>query len=337
MKSLSKNILDGLTFTDIDGKRHPRTYVVLVGIILLLLTMLASCVALEHKSMMDEVQSTPNPVTVTEQPTVSIEPTQGEVATEEPCPIDPAKWVFTDTLPGVKFKRIEPACVYEGLSQSVAWALAVRSGYTRAEAAEALGFADFPMRRLNEVAALTDTKGPASLQVSFTPPHPDFAEWRVGGDGKPAISYALRGCFRTFEVVGNQAKSWNQDYPVICTLSEDSSGSGVVYQLGGHTYASFSEPIRSFALFGYAGNGNWVWLGTQKEPKTSLSDMPNFREDASLTAKLHDLPVWDGAWLEETYGLAGKTLPDGWQSMTSDEDKQDILETLNAFMNEAQP
>jgi hypothetical protein len=336
MKSLSKNILDGLTFTDIAGKRHPRTYVVLAAIILILLGTLASCIALEHQSMMNEVQGTPNPVDVTAVPAASAEPTQ-EAVTEEPCPIDPAKWVFTDTLPGVNFKRIEPACVYEGLGQSVAWALAVRSGYTRAEAAEALGFADFPMRRLSEVTALTDTKGPASLAVTFTPPHPDFAEWRVGGDGKPAISYALRGCFRTYEVVGNQAKSWNKDYPVICTLSEDSYGSGVVYQLGGHTYASFSEPTRSFALFGYAGNGNWVWLGTQKEPKISLADMPDFREESIQAANFHDLPIWGGTWLEKTYGLAEKTLPEGWQSMTKEEDKKAILETLNAAMKEAQP
>lgn len=336
MNSLFKTMLEGLTFTDIAGKRHPRTYVVLAGIILILLAALASGVALEHKALMDDVQGTPIPVKVTPEATASPEPTQAADATEA-CQTDPAQWVFQDALPDDNFKRIEPACVYEGLEKSVAWALAVRAGYTRAEAAEALGFADLPMRRLSEVTALTNTKGPVSIPVSFTPPHPNFAEWRVTGDGQPALNYALRGCFRTYEIVGNQAKTWNQDYPVICVLSEDSFGAQIVFQLDGHTFTSPAEPTRSFALFGYSGEGNWVWLGTQKEPKVNLSTLPDFQQEAQLAAKFQNLPVWDVAWLNETYNLPARTLPEGWQSLTNEADKQAILEGLNTTLSETQP
>lgn len=326
MKPLLNAILDGLTFTDIAGKRHLRTYVVLTSIVLFLLVILASCVALEHKTMMDEVQSTPLPVAITAQPSALPESTP---TPEEPCHSDTANWTFLDVMPGDNFKRIEPACVYEGLGRSAAWAIAVRSGYTRAEAAQALGFSEFPMRQMSEVTALTNTKGPLSLAVSFTPAHPDFAEWRVNPNGETAIVYAMRGCFRTYEVVGNQAQEWNVDYPVICVLSEDSSGSQIVFQLDGHTFTSPSAPTRSFALFGYTGNGDWVWLGTQKEPKVGLETIPDFLEEARTSAEQFGLPVWDTAWLEKNFELPAKPLPESWQSHTQESDKQAILSGLN--------
>lgn len=336
MNSLFKTIWEGLTFTDIAGRRQPRTYTVLAGLLLILLAALASGVALKHQAMMAEVQGTPAPVSVTPEVTPAPERTE-TAARSTPCPTDPAEWVFEDALPDDNFKRIEPACIYEGLGQSVAWALAVRSGYTRAEAAEALGFAGFPMRQLDEVTALTNTQGPVSIPVAFTPPHPNFAEWRVSAAGQPALSYALRGCFRTYEIVGNQAKPWNQEYPVICTLSEDSFGTQMVFQLDGHTFTSPAEPTRSFALFGYGKDGNWVWLGTQQEPKVSLSTLPDFQQEAQLAAKLQNLPVWEAAWLNETYGLPARTLPESWQSLTNETDKQAILAGLQTALSERQP
>jgi hypothetical protein len=326
MKALFNAILDGLTFTDLAGKRHPRTYTVLTGVILILLIALSLGVGLEHKSMMDEVQSTPIPVAVTIEPSEQVEPT---LTPEEPCHSDPKNWTFLDIAPDDNFKRIEPVCVYEGLERSVAWAIAVRSGYTRAEAAKTLGFSELPMRQMSEVMALTNTKGPLSLAVSFTPSHPGFAEWRVGSDGKPAVAYALRGCFRTYKVVGNQTDEWNKDYPVICVLSEDSYGLQIVFQLDGQIFTSSAEPTRSFALFGYAGNGDWVWLGTQKEPKTDLKTMPSYREEAQLSAKQFDLPVWDAAWLEKDFEMSAKALPEDWQSHTQESDKESILNGLN--------
>ena len=329
MKSLLNAICDGLTFTDIAGKRHPRIYVVFTGLILLLLAILAACTALEHKTMMDEVQSMPLAVEIANTPVITSEPAQ---ATAEACPNDPADWIFQDTLPGDNFKRIEPACVYQGLSKPVAWALAIRSGYTRAEASDALGYTAFPIRRLNEVMALTNTKGPLPLSVSFTPPHPDFAEWRIRSDGRLALVYALRGCFRTYEIVGNQARYWNEDYPVVCVLSEDFAGSHTVFKLDNHLFTSAAVSTRTFALFGYAGNGQWVWLGTQKEPKVSLDAILNFFDEARLSAEMHGLPVWDAAWLAEVHGLHPKPLPDNWQTMTDDIAKQAILNELNSYV-----
>jgi hypothetical protein len=334
MRTLFTAIIDGLTFKDIAGKRHPRIYTVLTGAILILLAIFAICVALEHKVMMDEVQYTPVPLEFTPEATLAPEPTQTVSAA---CPVDPTDWAFLDVMPNDNFKRIEPACVYKGLGKSVAWAMAVRSGYTRAEAAHDLGFADFPMRRQNEVVTLTNTKGPLTMEVSFTPPQPDFGEWRVEESGKPALAYALSGCFRTSEIVGNQAKSWNADYPVICVLDEDTAASRVVMTLDGHIYTAEAKPTRSFALFGYGGDGLWFWLGTQKEPTVTLSSLENYSGKAQANAGLYGAELWDSAWLSEQFGLSMKTLPDGWQSAHDEAELQAILKTLNDDLLGAQP
>ncbi len=333
MKSLFTAILDGLTFKDIAGKRQPRAYTVLTGLVLVLLFVLASCVALERSAMMDEVQGTPETVQITVEPSATLEPTP----VAEACPTDPADWNFLDFQAGNNLKRIEPVCVHDNLAKAVAWALAAREGYTRAEATQALGFAEMPLQRLSEVTILTDTQGPLPMQVSFTPTHPDFAEWRVDAQGKPSVAYALRGCFRAGTVAGNQTKLWNQDYPVICTLSEDSFGTQIVFSLNGHIATSESKPTRSFVLFGYAGDGQWVWLGTQKEPKVGLENLSNFADEAAGSAGTHGGPVWNAAWLEETFGLETKTLPESWKTASDETERQAILDALNAFMQEAQP
>jgi hypothetical protein len=331
MKTLLNIFLDGLTYKDLAGKRHPRIYAVLTVGILFLLALLSFLSSQQKRSMMDEVQVTPASLQVKLEQTATLQPTQSIV---EICPPNPDDWIFTNILPDDNFKRIEPVCVYERLGKTVAWAIALRSGFTRAEAAQSLGFNDFPMRQLDEVMALTDTKGPLMIPITFIPPVPDFAEWQVTGDGRLAIVYAVRGCFRTYKVVGNQAQYWEKDYPVMCVLSQDLAGSQNVFQLAGHTYTTSAEPTRSFALFGYTTAGSWVWLGTQKESKVSLTKIPNFLEDARVSAGLSGLPVWDAAWMGEKYLLPSKTLPGSWQTMKTESDRQAILDGLNKFMSQ---
>jgi hypothetical protein len=333
MKSLLNAILDGLTYKDIAGKRQPRTYAVITGVILILVLVLGSGAALERSAMMSEVQGTPETVQITVEPSATLEPTQSV----EACPTDPADWSFLDAQPGSNLKRVEPVCVHDNLAKAAAWALAVREGYTRSEAAQALGFAELPVKRLGEITILTDTKGPLPMQVSFTPTHPDFSEWRVNSNGQPSIAYALRGCFRASTVVGNKAELWNQDYPVICTLSEDSYGSRIVFNLDGYTYTSESIPTRSFVLFGYLGNGQWAWLGTQKEPKIALETLGDFVGDAAASAGMHGETVWDASWLEQTFDLPMKPLPENWQTARDETERQAILDGLNAVMQESKP
>jgi hypothetical protein len=334
MKALFNLLLDGLTFKDIAGKRQLRTYVLLSGVILILLITLVSGSALESNSMLSKVRGTPVSVQVTPQPTVTNAPTATLSAA---CPTNPQDWRFVDVFPDDNFKRIEPTCVYEDLSKSVAWALAVREGYTRAEAMQTLGFPDLPMQRLNQVMAMTNTRGPLSLEMSFTPPHPDFAEWRVDKSGSPAISYALRGCFRTDTIVGNKSEAWNADDAVICALSEDSAATQVVIKLNSPTYTSSAAPTRSFVLFGYTTDGKWLWLGTQQEPRIDLGTLPDPGQEAKFSAEQYGAILWDATWLQQAYGLSMKPLPENWQGATFDADRNDILSGLNIYLNKGKP
>jgi hypothetical protein len=334
MNVLFKAVLDGLTYKDLAGRRQPRTYSLLTGLLLVLMLVLTACVILERNAMLRAVQGTPAAVQIKVEPTSTAVPTQ---AAQTACPTDPADWDFVEARPGSNLKRIEPVCVQTDLAKSVAWALAVREGYTRAKATQALGFAEAPMRRLNEVTILTDTKGPLAMPVSFTPPHPDFAEWRVDLRGTPAVRYALRGCFRTSKVVGNRAEAWNTDYAVICTLSEDSVGTQSVFNLAGHTYTSAAQPLRSMTLFGYLGNGQWVWLGTQKDPKVNLTTLSNYIREAADSAAGNGAVVWDADWLAQTYGLGMQPLPGDWQAASNPADQQAILAGLNAALQEPTP
>jgi hypothetical protein len=333
MKSFLNIILDGLTFKDIAGKRQPRAYTILTGFILLLILLLASCVALERNAMMEEVRGTPEVVQITLEPAL----TEAPVTTApETCPTNPTSWTFVDVLPGDNFKRIADPCVYDGLAKSVAWAMAVRSGYTRQAATLALGFDQAPIRLENEVMTLTNGQGPLAVPVTFTPPHPDFAEWRMDETGGPAVAYGLRGCFRTVNVVGNQARSWNDKYPVLCVLSEDSTSSQVTVALDGHVYTSSAEPMRAFALFGYTGNGKWTWLGTRQEPKIPLTALKSYENEAQAVAKQYGVERWDGVWLSEKMGLAIPRLPDNWQDARDETELQLILDTLNQYLLEVQ-
>ena len=139
MNSLWKTILDGLTYKDIAGKRQPRIYTVVTGLILLLLFMAGGMAGLNRYLLMSRVQATPEAVSI---PTQTIEPLETEPIATNPsegtdafgCPTDSSEWSFTPTVISDNYQVIQPACVYQGLEKTIAWALAVREGYSRAEA-----------------------------------------------------------------------------------------------------------------------------------------------------------------------------------------------------------
>ncbi len=176
---------------------------------------------------MKQVEAIPVPVQLTEP--VLIQPTGTPVAElyEPGCPTDPAKWDFADPVIPQNYKVIQPACVYQGLEKTIAWALAVRSGYSRAQATELLGFAAMPMRQLDQVKIM-GVKGVLDVPVSFIPPNGNLTEWRIDARGNPTVTYALRGCFRTSTVEGNRLETWGGDYPVICLVVEDAENSNIV-------------------------------------------------------------------------------------------------------------
>jgi len=331
MKQFFITLLDGLTFRDLAGRRQPRAFAVMALAILVLLVLAGTYAFFQRHRMMSPVQATPVAVSVTEE--VPIQTSEPPVEKHPvTCPTDPADWSLADATIHMNYKIIQPACVYEGLERTIAWALAVRSGYSRGKAAQILGFDEFPMTRVNQVTIQTETKGPLNVAVSFIPPHPDLIEWRVDERGDTAIAYGLRGCFRTSSVVGNRLEIWGGDYPVVCMVAEDAENTYTVYELAGHIYTSPAIPTRSYLLFGYAGDDLWVWLGTQESPKTRIEDSSLAANERTTLAALFDSRPWDAQWLETYMGMVMQPLPENWQAQIDETESQAILSLLNVSL-----
>jgi hypothetical protein len=338
MKSLWKIILDGLTYKDLAGKRQPRTYTVMTGLILLLLLMAGGMAGLNRYLLMSRVQATPAPVSFTTEATETLEAEpiatiQLGDETHYACPTDSADWSLTPTYISKNYNVIQPACVYQGLEKTIAWALAVREGYSRAEATQQLGFTEMPMRQMNQVTIPANADGLATVPVSFIPPNPNFTEWRINANGEAVVIYALRGCFRTSTVVGNRLEIWGGDYSVICLVIEDAENTHVVYSLDGHIYTSTATPMRSFLLFGYLSDDDWVWLGTQESPKHEITDFQESADERLIFATLYDSQPWDAKWLMNTHHLTIQPLPQNWQTMTDENERQAIMNGLAKDLN----
>ena len=338
MKSLWKTILDGLTYKDLAGHRQPRAYTVMTGLILLLLLLAGGMAGLNRHLLMSRVQATAESVQVLE--TREIEspvPTLQEVEISHGCPTDAADWSLTPTYISTTYSSIQPACVYQGLERTIAWALAVREGYSREEATGQLGFTDMPMRQMDQVMLPGAASETTTVSVSFIPPHPDFSEWRLNVHGEPSVAYALRGCFRTSNIVGNQVEIWGGEYPVICLVIEDAENTHIVYSLQDHVYTAGAVPTRSFLLFGYLKDGLWVWLGTQNAPKLEITDPQANAQERLTIATLYDSQPWDAKWLMTTYHLEMQSPPQNWQAMTDEMEKQVILNALASGLGKVTP
>lgn len=332
MKQLWNSILDGLTFTDLAGHRRPRRYAITAGIILFIALTLGGASWVNQLLLKYSMKETYAPVT--EKTSTPLLPTETASAAEFPCPILSDEWSLSDPVIEQNYKVIQPACVYDGLAHTVAWALAVRNGYSREQARQLLGFSELPMRQMDHVSIPNnDSNGPQDVAVSFIPPTLDFSEWRVDDQGKPAVTYGLRGCFRTSNVVGNKVEIWGGDYPVICVVAEDAENIHIVYKLGEHIFTNDAVPTRSFLLFGYVRNGYWVWLGTQDNPKMTIEDVVEMDDELKTVSLLFDSEPWDLAWLQSRYGLTQQALPENWQNFTDPTEQQIILdELINGIM-----
>ncbi len=323
---------DQLTYADLAGRRRLRRYVIAAVLILGFITVLFGWVGWQRvrartRGMPPETDidgefaglvATPENVTPTSMP---------EAAS---CPTNPEAWDLLEVYPGDNYKRIEPNCVYAGLSRAVAWHLLERIGYTKLEAAEQLGLPGIPWEPAQSITGLTNTKGPMVIPLDMEwAPHPSFRTWVVGAEGYPALSYSLRGCYRTRSIVGNQAESWSR-YPVICVLAYDRDPGWTVTELGEQRFSvdlTAELPLRRFVLFGYAGE-SWVLLGEPRDRQIAIEEPSSaFQERAQVTERYGAVP-WDAAWLETTFGLTMRPLPEAWPRFGADPT------TIQAIVNE---
>lgn len=339
--------LDLFTYPNIAGKRHLRRYVAATLVIVIILGIVAIYTAAQRQETLALLESTPAPLAEILPPRTpsssSVPPTATPLSISAeimstPCPTGPEQWTLADLSISDNFKRIYPACVYDGLAKAVAWAIANQSlGFTGVEAAQTLGLSAAPLvvDQDGTLVGMTDTLGPMPLAVTFPPTYPDFRSWLLTENLTPSITFTLRGCYRIYAVTGNQIDLWGEVYPVICIVSQDDEAVWKVSVLGGHRFTSGNpetQQLRSFALFGYQGEGNWVWIGMQKEPVIELEDIPDVQADRQLMSQLHGVTPWDAEWLETTYGIAMHPLFDNWQAFTDPSEIQAMLEAMNAYL-----
>ena len=333
MKTIFITILDGLTYKDLAGFRQPRAYTVISALILILLFTVSGMAMLNQYLLLSTVKAAPVSISLSTQAPEATAPAQPGSGTPLECPGDSSDWSLSPTYASRTYNVIQPACVYQGLEKTIAWALAVREGYSRARATELLGFADMPMRQLRQVTIPANTKGLGEVPVSFIPPDPDLTEWRLNANGEPAITYAMRGCFRTSSVVGNTIETWGGEYSVICLVVEDAENTHIIYSLDGHIYTSPATPTRSFLLFGYLADGLWVWIGTQEQPRLGIKDPEANAHERETIAAMYDTRPWDTKWLGSTYHLLMQKPPQNWRDQTDENDKQFILNELSVEDN----
>jgi hypothetical protein len=330
-------MLNFFTYTDLSGKRRLRTYVIIAIASFALLLLLAGGATLWRilEFSPADIAETPVFAPLTETAIPDAIPTN----TPEACPSAPVDWVLLDMPLSKNYKSLSPACVYTELERTVAWVLAISEGYSRAEATEKLGFSAMPMTmQTGELTILTDNKGPVSVQILISPQVPELAQWAIDHSGNPATTMALRGCFRTSTFTGNERQDWGDGYEVICVVSKDTEAAYGLMQLGEHLFTGGNGQVkasRTFLLFGYKEK-SWTWLGWREDGgRVGYEEIGLTTElagaDRQMKSSIFSLPLWDSAWLEESYGMVMKPLPDNWQEARDTATRDAILSEINAY------
>jgi hypothetical protein len=265
-------------------------------------------------------------------PTPPKEPTP----TPETCPSDPAGWQLVDSgIPGDNLERIEPACVYDGLGRTIAWVLAIREGYSRAEAAQALGFTQPPAQaKMSAIKVIDPVGSPLVASLIMVPLTAGYFEWSIDGEDLPAVYYFPQGCFRgidtRIDTVGSEVQTWNGSSPVICYIVEDNAATHTIMSLGGHVFSAFSSPTRSYLYFGYdTETKQWDWLGIDENLHSS-TDVAAMSSDYKNYSGQYGGYVWSAQWLSQTYGLSMKAMPGAWQTANDRAELQAILNSINS-------
>jgi hypothetical protein len=284
----------------------------------------ASAVGLYNRyEMVSQVMAAPRPLDSNLIPTKT-----GMVAAPtipvEGCPSDPASWALSDqvVLPGSNLKLIAPQCVYDNLEKTAAWVYATTAlGYTRADAAEALGLqSNTLITDLASVTVLTDFNDqPQAVEVILAVNNSKLAEWRVDASGQIGLEMSFSGCFSTSTLTGGQIISWGNGYPIVCQFFADYRNQYLISNANGKLLTiESSRNVRRPMWFGYIGNGNWTWLGSGKVWDVDMAQLP--AQGSTLTT----------AVMAEKYRITELPLPQNWQSAIGQEFSDAFLAELKS-------
>jgi len=323
---------DVLTYSaELSGRRKLRGYV-RAALIIAAVLLLALAIVLEKQYKNTHDMAAVATILYETSPT----PPQGPTPTPETCPSDPAGWQFVSSgISGDNLERIKPACVYDGLGRAIAWVLAIREGYSRAEATHALGFAQAPAQtKMSDIKVVDPIGNPLVASLVMVPLTATYSEWFVNEEELPAMYYFPQGCFRGIDthvdVAGNEVQTWNGSYPVICYIIEDNTATQTIMSLGGHVFSASSKPTRSYLYFGYdTETKQWDWLGIDQNLHSSTEVATSSSDDKNYSGQ-YGGSIWSAQWLSQTYGLAMKALPDSWRTANDRVELQAILNSINS-------
>ncbi len=319
---------NSLTYQDRAGRRRLRVYVIAALLILSMMIVIAVIVLYQQAQAGQAMAATQPVVAETQTPS----PSPDATVTEMTCPEDPEDWQLVDPFADIEndYMDIQPACVYDGLGRTVAWALAINMGYSRQEATDLLGFDQVPYQHMADLAVLLEGQ-PQRVEVRYTPLTGEYTTWAITANEVPAMAMVLAGCFRTSTVVNLERQEWGDGYPVVCVISAEDAKAYSIMMLGGHLFSDRmggDDMLMKDWYIGYAGSGKWVWLGEAEDSfKVSSNDM-DFFNDSMLAA--YQAPYWDTQWLEGTYHLEMQPLPEGWRNANSEEELQAIGDLLKS-------
>jgi hypothetical protein len=341
---MDKNIKSDLTYTAPGGKRKVRRYVVAALIIIVVAAGLIVVGIYERNLQVARMFPTPT-ATSTQSPLPTVSTTAPVAVASVPaptgnnCPADASTWSLVQVGYNNYYDRIDPPCVYDGLGKTIAYVQAINMGYSRADANALLGFSFDPtqnnpaMVQVQNITILTMSNWAVAKQNMFSSPaNLDFTEWSVTGDGAPSLTFSMLGCFQTRTIAGNQSQDWGDGYPVLCVVAMDAQKGYHVTTFGGHLYTSpLAQANRELALFGYAGNNRWVWLGTEIDVLVDQSgiSLADLQKGYQIYSQSYQSPTWDAQWVKDHYGVAMKPLPNGWQSANSATELKAITDLLN--------
>src|SRR5271157_1664175 len=343
---MDKNIKDDLTYMAPGGKRKMRRYVVAALIMIVVAVLLIAGGIYLHDRQTAQVApvvptaGTSETPTATTIGTIALAGTVTPASTSDACPTDASAWQLVQVGYNNQYDRMDPTCAYDSLGRTIAWVLAINMGYSRADANALLGFSfdasqnNPAMVKVQSLTILTMSNWAIAKQNMFSSPtNLDFTEWGVTADGSaPSITFSNQGCFQPRTIVGNQIQDWGDGYSFICVIAMDTKTGYHVTSFGGHLYTGKLAPAyRLLALFGYAGNGRWVWLGTEDGVQVDQStiDPAELQKGYQIESQALMSPTWDAQWVKDNYGIEMKPMPSGWQTANIAAELQAILDLVN--------
>ncbi|NPV87867.1 MAG: hypothetical protein HPY45_17860 [Anaerolineae bacterium] len=339
------NWKDNYTYTDVSGRRHLRQYVKVAILILVLLIGLFVYAGFKRRAYQAEINPTPvivaTKLALTATATNTVEPSPTPIPptptiTPDPCPTDPqTQWKFVQAVARLKLNywRVEPQCVIErSLARTIAWFNLWRyMGWTKQEAADALGFTEIPEHRGWDYMTIPMGSGERTKKVDLLRPnnYPDMRAWFVVQDETYMPGLYLNGCWPT----------GNETFIVICILREDvlETKTPMVFQVEGKLSTLNSDEIiyQNTYYFGYLRQEHyWMIIGRDSERPQPPASWEQALKNREGTLFIFGGRFWSPKWVEEAYGLRPKDLPDDWQQYTDPKYKDELVGIIKAYWEE---